>query len=60
MTSTHRTHGTPKHPPIGSLPLWGRVGTPMKKADAFFMGTRGGGSKHTAPATNTPYLFTYT
>ena len=26
MTSTHRTHGTPKHPPIGSLPLWGRAG----------------------------------
>ena len=28
----------------------------MKKADAFFMGTRGGGSKHPASATNTIYI----
>ena len=39
-------------PPVGE----GR-GSPMKKADAFFMGTRGGGSKHSASATinTTPY-----
>ena len=70
MTSTHRTHGRKtfvaitatiaKTPADQFPPPWGRDGTPIKKADAFFMGTRGGGSKHTAPATNTPYLFTYT
>ena len=35
-------------PPVGE----GR-GSPMKKADAFFMGTRGGGSKPAASATTT-------
>ena len=31
-----------QNPAILPLPLWGRVGLPMKKASAFFMGTRGG------------------
>ena len=55
MTSTRHTHGRKtfvaitatiaKTPADQFPPPWGRDGTPMKKADAFFMGTRGGVSR---------------
>ncbi|WP_314888976.1 hypothetical protein, partial [Cardiobacterium hominis] len=65
MTSTRHTHGRKtfvaitatiaKTPADQFPPPWGRDETPMKKVDAFFMGTRGGGSKHPASATNPIY-----
>ena len=44
-----------EEPPIDSLPCEAGEGTglPMKKADAFFMGTRGGGVKSRAAAAGT-------
>ena len=42
----------PGYPPDSPLPRGGGSGLPMKKAVAFFMGTRGGGSKPAAQRQN--------
>ena len=66
MTATSHTHGEERRYHYGNhrqntrqsapSPRGGGSGAPMKKADAFFMGTRGGGSKHPASAANTIYI----